>query len=73
MWRQWRPHSSEYVLHNMIYFHFEDDNISLNKKRFSDILDSIIINKLDKEIIRKINKVEFLLQIWELNQEYKKH
>ena len=52
----YRAHSVDYVIKHMKYciehlgikkFHFEDDNISLNKQRFEGILDRIIEEKLD--------------------------
>jgi len=55
MGRQFRSNSPEYVLKHLKHliekyhitnFHFEDDNISLNKDRFEKILDLIIENNL---------------------------
>jgi anaerobic magnesium-protoporphyrin IX monomethyl ester cyclase len=55
MGRKYRYHSSNYVLEHLALciekyhirnFHFEDDNISLNRKRFEEILDGIIERKL---------------------------
>jgi len=55
MGRKYRYHSPEYVIKNIKFlidnykitnFHFEDDNISLNRERFEGILDQIISNKL---------------------------
>lgn len=55
MGRKYRYHSSNYVLNHLTLcvkkyhlrnFHFEDDNISLNRKRFEEILDGIIERKL---------------------------
>jgi radical SAM superfamily enzyme YgiQ (UPF0313 family) len=54
MGRRWRYHSADYVLRHMElliarygvrHFHIEDDNITLNKKRFELILDGIISRK----------------------------
>lgn|GEM_PF-2761618 len=51
MGRKYRAHTPEYVINNLKYcinnfrirrFHFEDDNISLNRERFESILDKII-------------------------------
>jgi anaerobic magnesium-protoporphyrin IX monomethyl ester cyclase len=56
MGREYRFHSPEYVIDHIRYcrdrygiknFHFEDDNISLSRKRFELILDGIIDRKLD--------------------------
>lgn len=56
MGRKYRYHSSVYVIEHIRYcvekmgvnnFHFEDDNISLIKKRFGEIIDKIIGNNLD--------------------------
>ena len=56
MGKQFRSNSPEYVLnhlklliekYNITNFHFEDDNISLDKARFEKILDIIIENKLN--------------------------
>jgi magnesium-protoporphyrin IX monomethyl ester (oxidative) cyclase len=55
MAKRYRFHSPDYVIKHLKYcinelginhFHFEDDNISLNKKRFEKILDRIIDEKL---------------------------
>jgi len=77
---RWRANSSEYVLKHMHfliekyrvnYFHFEDDNFTLDRKRFETILDGIIANgwkimwdtpngiradTLDRNLIRKMKK-----------------
>jgi magnesium-protoporphyrin IX monomethyl ester (oxidative) cyclase len=51
MGKIWRAHSKEYVIthvehvvnnYGVEYIHFEDDNLTLNKKRFEGILDGII-------------------------------
>lgn len=51
MGRRWRAHSPEYVLqhiellvkkYGMQHIHFEDDNMTLDKKRFEAILDGIM-------------------------------
>jgi radical SAM superfamily enzyme YgiQ (UPF0313 family) len=51
MGRRWRYHSAEYVLRHMKFlidayairhFHLEDDNISLQPRRFEQLLDGII-------------------------------
>ena len=56
MGRAYRYHSPEYVIKHLRFcveklginkFHFEDDNISLNKERFEKLLDLIIASKLD--------------------------
>ena len=56
MGRKFRFHSPDYVLRHLRFciekmgirkFHFEDDNISQDKKRFEEILDKIIESKLD--------------------------
>jgi magnesium-protoporphyrin IX monomethyl ester (oxidative) cyclase len=56
MGSKFRSHSPEYVIDHLKYlikeygiknYHFEDDNISLNKKRFESILDGIIKNNLN--------------------------
>lgn len=56
MGRGYRAHSPEYVLrhiglcvnrYGIRYFHFEDDNISLDRGRFEAILDGIIERGLD--------------------------
>lgn len=56
MGRKYRTHSPEYVLRHLellvgkygfTAFHFEDDNISLNSKRFEAILDGIIEKKIN--------------------------
>lgn len=56
MGRVFRAHSSEYVLKHLELlvkkygiknFRFEDDNISFDRKRFEEILDGIIKNKLN--------------------------
>ena len=53
--KKFRAHSPEYVIkhlellvneYGVEYIHFEDDNISLNMKRFERILDAIIERKL---------------------------
>ena len=50
MGKIWRPHSTEYILrhlefvtsnYNIEHVNFEDDNMTLNTKRFEDILDGI--------------------------------
>ena len=50
MGRKWRSHSPQYVLNHLEYLlkqyhvnhiHFEDDNLTLHKKRFEKILDGI--------------------------------
>lgn len=55
MGKKYRVHSPDYIInhikflilkYNIKNFHFEDDNISLDKKRFELILDKIIENKL---------------------------
>jgi anaerobic magnesium-protoporphyrin IX monomethyl ester cyclase len=55
MGRKYRYYSANYVLDHLALcvkkyhirnFHFEDDNISLNRKRFEEILDGIIERKL---------------------------
>jgi magnesium-protoporphyrin IX monomethyl ester (oxidative) cyclase len=55
MGKKFRYNSPDYVIRHLEYiiekfgiknFHFEDDNISLNKKRFEQILDKIIEKKL---------------------------
>jgi anaerobic magnesium-protoporphyrin IX monomethyl ester cyclase len=55
MGRRYRQHSAQYVIKHMDmlisrykvnHFHFEDDNFTLNRKRYSAILDHIIDNKL---------------------------
>tara|TARA_Y100000590_G_scaffold63822_1_gene68512 strand:- start:2567 stop:4078 length:1512 start_codon:yes stop_codon:yes gene_type:complete len=56
MGRPFRYHSVLYTINHMKYlmknygiktFHFEDDNVSLNKKRFSELLDAIIFENLN--------------------------
>lgn len=56
MGRKYRCHSPDYVLHHIRFlmenygitnFHFEDDNISLDKNRFEQILDGIITGNLN--------------------------
>jgi anaerobic magnesium-protoporphyrin IX monomethyl ester cyclase len=51
MGKTWRSHSKEYVLkhiehvvnaYNVEHIHFEDDNFTLDKKRFESILDDLI-------------------------------
>jgi radical SAM superfamily enzyme YgiQ (UPF0313 family) len=51
MGRAWRSHSVQYVLKHMeyliktygiTYFHFEDDNLTANPKRFEKVLDGIL-------------------------------
>jgi magnesium-protoporphyrin IX monomethyl ester (oxidative) cyclase len=51
MGRRWRAHSPEYVLrhiellvkkYGVQHIHFEDDNMTLDKKRFEKILDGVI-------------------------------
>lgn len=51
MGRTWRCHSVQYVLKHMeylietfgiAYFHFEDDNLTANPKRFEKVLDGIL-------------------------------
>lgn len=80
MGRKYRAHSPEYALKHLellvnkygfTSFHFEDDNISLNKKRFEAILDGIIDKKfnirwdtpngiradtLNRDILKKIKR-----------------
>ncbi|MFH1641614.1 MAG: radical SAM protein [Nanoarchaeota archaeon] len=55
MGKKYRYHSPDYVIRHITLlvkkygitnFHFDDDNISLNKKRFEQILDKITENKL---------------------------
>ncbi len=55
MGKKFRYNSTDYVIRHLEYiiekfgikkFHFEDDNMSLNKKRFEQILDKIIAKKL---------------------------
>lgn len=55
MGQKFRYHSPDYVIKHLRFciekygitsFHFEDDNISLNRPRFEQILDKIIKNKL---------------------------
>lgn len=55
MGKKYRYHSPDYVIRHLKFliknygitnFHFEDDNISLDKHRFEQILDKIIENKL---------------------------
>jgi anaerobic magnesium-protoporphyrin IX monomethyl ester cyclase len=55
MGKRYRAHSPEYVIRHLKLliekykiknFHFEDDNVSLDKKRFEKILDLIIKNNL---------------------------
>lgn len=50
MGKKWRPHSPQYVLdhlefllkrYNVRHIHFEDDNLTLHRKRFEKILDGI--------------------------------
>lgn len=54
MGRPFRAHSAEYVLNDLKtlieqydvrHFHFEDDNLTYDKKRFKDVLRGIIENK----------------------------
>lgn len=56
MGSEYRAHSAEYVIRHLRYcidklgitnFHFEDDNISLDNKRFIRILNGILENKLN--------------------------
>lgn len=56
MGRRWRYHSVEYILdhiallitrYNVKHFHIEDDNLSLNKERFEQLLEGIIKRKWD--------------------------
>lgn len=56
MGRRFRVHSVEYVLRHLRHcidrfgirtFHFEDDNISLNRERFETILDGIIAERMN--------------------------
>lgn len=56
MGRKWRANSVEYVLkhieflvkkYNVEHIHFEDDNMTFDKKRFEGILDGIIKRKLN--------------------------
>ncbi|HSV50235.1 MAG TPA: radical SAM protein [Candidatus Acidoferrales bacterium] len=56
MGNKYRAHSPEYVMkllrlciskYGITHFHFEDDNVSFDKKRFETILDAIISEKLD--------------------------
>jgi anaerobic magnesium-protoporphyrin IX monomethyl ester cyclase len=88
MGHRFRYHSPDYVINHIKYcinqmgitnFHFEDDNISMNSKRFENILDRIIDEKikilwdtpngiradtLSKPILKKIKKSGcFSLQI----------
>ncbi len=58
MGHEFRWHTPEYVINHLKYcinnfqvnrFHFEDDNISLNKERFENILDKIIQERLKIE------------------------
>ena len=53
---EWRENSVDYVMAHLKYvkqnyavghIHFDDDNLTLNKKRFSDLLDKIIEEKID--------------------------
>jgi anaerobic magnesium-protoporphyrin IX monomethyl ester cyclase len=53
--RKWRPHSPAYVIEHLKllkekygirHIDFEDDNLNLNEKRFEDILDMMIAEKL---------------------------
>lgn len=77
MGKKWRAHSAQYVLDHISYLkqvyradliHFEDDNFSLERKRFDAILDGLIernlgmkwdptnglrADSLDEEVIRK--------------------
>ncbi len=55
MGRKYRQHSAQYVIkhldtlisrYKVNHFHFEDDNFTLNRKRYTEILDHIINNKL---------------------------
>ena len=55
MGKRFRYHSPDYVIRHLLLciekmgirkFHFEDDNISQNKKRFEEILDRIIENNI---------------------------
>jgi radical SAM superfamily enzyme YgiQ (UPF0313 family) len=50
MGKKWRPHSADYVVrhleyliknYNIKHIHFEDDNLTLEKKRFNKILNGI--------------------------------
>lgn len=50
MGKKWRPHSADYVIshleyliknYNVKHIHFEDDNLTLEKKRFNKILNGI--------------------------------
>jgi len=80
MGRGWRAHSAEYVLdylehvvtkYRVKHISFEDDNLTLNKKRFEAILDGMLerdihitwdtpngvrADKLDRNLIRKSKK-----------------
>jgi magnesium-protoporphyrin IX monomethyl ester (oxidative) cyclase len=80
MGRAYRHHSAEYVLNHLKLcierfgirsFHFEDDNLSMNRKRFEAILDSIIgsglnirwdtpngirADTLDYDILKKVKR-----------------
>jgi len=56
MGRKWRSHSSEYVLnhlefltsaYNVKHVHFEDDNLTLNTKRFKKILEGLLKRKIN--------------------------
>ncbi len=56
MGKRYRYHSVDYVVRHLRWcidkmgirnFHFEDDNISLNKERFESLLDRIIAEKLN--------------------------
>jgi len=80
MGRVWRAHSAKYVLEHIKFLkekygvehiNFEDDNLTLNQKRFEEIVDGIINNNynitwdtpngvradcLNEELIRKMKK-----------------
>lgn len=80
MGKVWRGHSKEYVIdhvdhvvnkYGVEHIYFEDDNITLNIKRFEGIIDSLIernikvswntpngirIDKLNKNILKKMKK-----------------
>ncbi len=56
MGRKWRAHSPQYVLRHIEYLlkvyhvdliHFEDDNISLDRRRFREIINRLIHGKYD--------------------------
>lgn len=56
MGKRWRSHSPEYIIghirfliekYKIKHFHFEDDNLTLDKNRFKKILDAILNAKLN--------------------------